>query len=348
LKTIGIERKGKDRMADTASRQNRFTGALVRMRSLNVFIIFIILFVVFSVFSPGHRFISRENMKVFLSAGAEFNIVAIVVGMLMIAGEFDLSVGSILVFSSWNFYVLYNAGVHVLAALILVLCIGGIVGFINGIITVKARIPSFITTLGTMLLWRGVTLLWSGGIQAGMDLEQNPVMYKAFTGVIGDLIPAQFLWFLAIAFAIALVLHFHKFGNWIFTTGDNRMAARAMGINTDRIKIVCFIVVGAAVAFVAMMQMFRASTFSSRAGDGWELSAIAAAVVGGTALTGGVGSMMGVFWGALVISIIENGLIFMRINYWWTFTVFGVIIVSTAIISKYLEKRRIMMGAERT
>jgi len=121
-----------------------------------------------------------------------------------------------------------------------------------------------------------------------------------------------------------------------------------MGINTDRIKIVCFIVVGAAVAFVAVMQMFRSSTFSARAGDGWELQTIAAAVVGGTALTGGVGSMMGVFWGALVISIIENGLIFMRINYWWTFTVFGVIIVSTAIISKYLEKRRIMMGAERT
>jgi simple sugar transport system permease protein len=94
--------------------------------------------------------------------------------------------------------------------------------------------------------------------------------------------------------------------------------------------------------------MYRASTFSARAGDGWELKAIAASVVGGTALTGGIGSMMGIFWGALVISIIENGLIFLRINYWWTFTVFGVIIVSTAIISKYLEQRRTMIGAERT
>jgi simple sugar transport system permease protein len=334
-------------MSDNPSRKNRFSGALIRMRSLNVFIIFIILFIVFTVFSPGHRFSSRENMRVFLSTGAEFNIVAIVVGMLMIAGEFDLSVGSILVFSSWNFFVLFNAGVHVLLSLILVLCVGGIVGFINGIVTVKARIPSFITTLGTMLLWRGVTLLWSGGLQEGMDLEQNPLMYRAITGVIGNLIPAQFLWFLGIALVIALVMHFHKFGNWIFTTGDNKMAARAMGINTDRIKIICFTVVGIGVAFVAVMQLFRASTFSARAGDGWELKAIAASVVGGTALTGGIGSMMGIFWGALVISIIENGLIFMRINYWWTFTVFGVIIVSTAIISKVLEKRRIMMGAEK-
>jgi len=322
-------------------------SALIRMRSLNVFVIFIVLFLVFSIFSPGHRFFSRENMKIFLSAGAEFNIVAIVVGMLMIAGEFDLSVGSILVFSSWNFYVFYNAGVHILLALFLTLCVGGIVGFINGIITVKAQIPSFITTLGTMLLWRGVTLFWSGGLQAGMELEKNPVMFKAIAGVIGDLIPAQFLWFLGIALIIALVMHYHKFGNWIFTTGDNKMAARAMGINTDRIKVICFTVVGICVAFVSVMQMFRASTFSARTGDGWELKAIAASVVGGTALTGGVGSMMGVFWGALVISIIENGLIFLRINYWWIFTVFGVIIVSTAIISKYIEQRRVMLGAER-
>ncbi len=334
-------------MAENVVKRNRFTVALVRMRSLNVFFIFVILYIVFTIFSPGNRFATRENMRVFLSTGAEFNIVAVVVGMLMIAGEFDLSVGSILVFSSWNFFVFYNAGVHILLSLILVLCIGGVVGFINGIITVKANIPSFITTLGTMLLWRGVTLLWSGGMQAGMELEQNPIMYKAITGVIGNLIPAQFLWFLGIAVIIALVMHYHKFGNWVFTTGDNKMAARAMGINTDRIKVICFIVVGIAVAFIAVMQMFRASTFSARAGDGWELKAIAASVIGGTALTGGIGSIMGVFWGALVISIIENGLVFLRIPYWWTFTAFGVIIVGTAIISKYLEQRRIMMGAER-
>ena len=335
-------------MVEQAAGKSKIGSALLRMRALNVFIIFVLLFIVFSVFSPGHRFISKENMHVFMSIGAEFNIVAIVVGLLMIAGEFDLSVGSILVFCSWNFYVFYNAGVPVLLALILVLCVGAVVGFINGIITVKAKIPSFITTLGTMLLWRGVTLMWSGGLQAGMELEQYPVMYKAMTGSIGNLVPAQFLWFLLIALVIALVVHFHKFGNWIFTTGDNKMAARAMGINTDKIKIICFMVVGIAIAFVAVMQMYRSSTFSARAGDGWELKAIAASVVGGTALTGGIGSMMGIFWGALVISIIENGLIFLRINYWWTFTVFGVIIVSTAIISKYLEQRRVMAGAEKT
>jgi simple sugar transport system permease protein len=325
----------------------RVLNTFIRMRSLNVFIIFALLFTVFTIFSPGHRFSSKENMLVFLSAGSEYNIVALVVGMLMISGEFDLSVGSILVFTSYVFLSLFNTGINILAVLILTLCSGAVLGFINGIITVKAKIPSFITTLGAMLLWRGVTLFWSGGEQGGVDFTQNPVVFKAISGVVGGLIPAQFIWFVGITIVIALLIHYHKFGNWIFTTGDNKMAARAMGINTDAIKIICFVIVGAAVSFAAVMQMFRAATFSARAGDGWELKAIAAAVVGGTALSGGIGSIIGVFWGAMVISVIENGLIFMRIAYWWTFTVFGVIIVATAIISRVIDRRRAMLGAER-
>ncbi len=328
-------------------KRRKVSSYFIRMRSLNVFFIFVLLFAVFAIFSPGHRFTSGENMRIFLSTGAEFTIVAIVVGMLMISGEFDLSVGSILVFTSYIFITLFHAGVHILLSLIITLIAGGFVGYINGIITVKARIPSFITTLGAMLLWRGVTMLLSGGLQQGLVLTENPVMYKAITGVVGKIMPAQFLWFIGITVIITLIMHFHKFGNWIFTTGDNKMAARAMGINTDRIKVVCFTVVGIAVAFAGVMQMFRSETFSARAGDGWELKAIAAAVVGGTALTGGMGTMMGVFWGALVIAIIENGLIFMRIQYWWTFTIFGVIIVSTAIISRYFDQRRTMLGAEK-
>jgi ABC-type xylose transport system permease subunit len=113
-------------MSDTDVKQNRFMGALVQMRSLNVFVIFLLLFIVFTIFSPGNRFFSRDNMKIFLATGAEFNIMAIAVGMLMIAGEFDLSVGSILVFASWIFYLFYNSGIPVFPALILTLGGGGV------------------------------------------------------------------------------------------------------------------------------------------------------------------------------------------------------------------------------
>ncbi len=325
-----------------------FFQSFLRMRSLSVFIIFLLLGIVFTIFSSGHRFISRENLEVFLAFGSEFNIIALGVGMLMISGEFDLSVGSILVFCSFVFLKLVDTGMHAMPALWLTLLTGTIIGIGHGMITVKARIPSFITTLGAMLFWRGLTLFWSEGLQKPLESSQFPLFNTALTGSIGGIVPIQFVWFVGIALVLGFIVHFHKFGNWIFTTGDNKLASKAMGINTDRVKVACFAVLGFLCSFVAVMQIARVGVFTSRAGDGWELKAIAASVVGGTALTGGVGSIAGVFWGALIISVIENGLVVLRLPYAWTFTIFGVVLVSSVLISLAIEKRRLLMGAEQS
>jgi|WetSurSiteA1Bulk_404760.scaffolds.fasta_scaffold29982_2 simple sugar transport system permease protein len=332
-------------MTNGKSRRS-FLVSLMRMRSLNVFFIFLILFIIFAVFSPQNRFLSRDNIEIFLSTAAEFGIISLAVGMLMIAGEFDLSVGSVLAFCSLSFVKLFHLRMNVVAAIALTVVIGGLIGFLNGIITVKAEIPSFITTLGSLLMWRGITLFWSKGLQEGLDLTKIPITYKVIGAAKISVIPIQFVWLVGITLIILFLMNFHKFGNWVYVTGDNKLAAKAMGINTDRIKTVCFTVVGAAVGFAAVIQMFRSGTFTARAGDGWELNAVAASVVGGTALSGGIGNMAGVFWGTLIISLIENGLVLMRIQYWWTFTVFGVVIIASVIISKIIEKRRMMVGAE--
>ena len=331
------------------SRRGRgnISQVFLRMRSLSVFIIFLLLGVVFTIFSSGHMFISRENIEVFLAYGSEFNIIAVAVGMLMIAGEFDLSVGSILVFCSFVFLKLVNAGTHILVATILTLCVGAGIGLLHGFITVRARIPSFITTLGAMMFWRGVTLFWSEGLQKPLESSEFPLFNAVFTSNLAKYVPVQFVWFVGISLVIGFVVHYHKFGNWIYTTGDNPLAAKAMGIRTDRVKTVCFTIVGLLCSFVAVMQIARVGVFTSRAGDGWELKAIAASVVGGTALTGGIGSIAGVFWGALIISIIENGLVVMRIAYAWTYTIFGIVLVGSVILSIFIEQRRLMMGAER-
>ena len=327
------------------NKRRRVVDLFIEFRALDVFIIFILLFLTFLLLSPGHRFISKDNLDVFFSIGSEFTIVPIVIGMLMIAGEFDLSVGSNLVFCSFIFFKLIDVGVNVWLSSFLTILVGTFVGFSNGFITVKAKIPSFITTLGTMMLWRGVTLFWSQGLQKALELQGHDFFVKIFTGQIAKFLPVQFLWFIIIALLIGFIVHFHRFGNWLYTTGDNKQAARAMGINTDMVKVITFSIVGAVVAFVAIMQIVRVGTFTSRAGDGWELNAIAAAVVGGTALSGGIGSIFGVFWGALIISIIQNGLVVLRIPYYWTFTIFGVILIFSAIISLYLDKKRLSVGA---
>jgi simple sugar transport system permease protein len=327
--------------------ESGFLSYFVKFRSLSVFFVFLLLCIVFTVFSPGHRFISKENMEVFLALGAEFNIVALAVGMLMICGEFDLSVGSILVFCSFVFLRLFDTGVGIALAVLLTLSAGTLIGVLHGLITVRTGIPSFITTLGGMLFWRGLTLLWSQGFQRPLDTSPHPLFNRSLTGTIADFIPMQLLWFLAIALVLGLLIHFHKFGNWIFTTGDNKQAAKAMGINTDAVEISSFAIVGLICSFVAIMQIVRVGVFSSRAGDGWELKAIAASVVGGTALSGGIGSMAGIFLGTLIISVIENGLVVLRIPYYWTFVIFGIVIVSSVIISSLMEQKRLTIGIER-
>jgi len=131
----------------------------------------------------------------------------------------------------------------------------------------------------------------------------------------------------------------------VYTTGDNKEAARAMGINTDRVKTICFMIVGVLCAFVAVMQIVRVSSFFSRAGEGWELKAIAASVVGGTFLMGGIGSMTGIFLGAFTISVIENGLVVLRIPYFWTYVVFGLVIIFSVLSSMYMERRKLSHGS---
>ncbi|MFZ4615498.1 MAG: ABC transporter permease [Rectinemataceae bacterium] len=319
---------------------------LIRLPSLTIFILFLLLGVIFTLLSPSYRLISLDNMAVYLGLGAEFNIVALAVGLLMITGEFDLSVGSIMVFCSFVVMKLVYAGVNIYLASAITLAIGAGIGYLNGFITVRARIPSFITTLGTMMFWRGVTVFWSEGLQKPFDTSTFGVFSKIFSDPVGGVVPVQFLWFIGIAAILWFLLHRRPLGNRIYVTGDNPLAARAMGINTKAIKMGVFALVGLVCSFVAIMQIARTGAFTSRAGDGWELKSIAAAVVGGTALTGGIGSVAGIFWGALIVSLIENGLLVMRIPYFWTYTVFGVVIVGAAILSAYMVKKRAGFGRE--
>jgi len=339
--TAGQETAKPDSSERGSSRGVGFLQFFTKMRSLSVFFIFLLLCIIFAVFSAGHRFISKDNIEVFLAYGSEFTIIALAVGMLMISGEFDLSVGSVLVFCSFVFLKLIDTGMNVLPAILITYGVGAVIGMGHGMITVKIGIPSFITTLAAMMFWRGVTLFWSEGLTKPLDSTQLPLFNTIFTGSIGTIVPVQFVWFVGFALVLGFIIQFHKFGNWIFTTGDNKLAAKAMGINTDRVKIACFTVVGFTCSFVAVMQMARVGVFTSRAGDGWELKAIAASVVGGTSLTGGIGNMAGIFWGSLIISVIENGLVIMRLPYAWTYTIFGVVLVSSVIISLSIEKKRL-------
>jgi len=303
-------------------------------------IVFIILLLIFTLFTPNHIFVKSDNLGALGKLMPDLGIIAIGVGILMISGEFDLSVASIIPTSSYIFVKCLEWGFPLTVIPFITLLVGAVIGFSNGILVVHGKLPSFIATLGTMLFWRGILYVSCKMMPIGIRayLESGSWLEKILVGHIGKGFPVQIVWFAGLSILLGFFLHFHRFGNWVFVTGDNPTAARAMGINTGRIKITCFIVVGLLCSFMSMVQALRIESFAATQGIGFELKAIASAVVGGTSLAGGIGSMLGIVLGTLTIQILENGLILMGAPVFGINAFIGVGIILFAVLNVYITR----------
>lgn len=307
---------------------------------LNTVITFIVTILVFSIFTPDHLFLDPRNLGSLAKLTPDIGIVALGVGILMICGEFDLSIASTLPFCSFIFTQFLIVGLNPFLALILVLPIGAIFGLLNGILVVSTGLPSFILTLATMLFWRGLLYGVSHMMPISIlsHISEYPVFENVLTGQIGP-IPVQILWFLLFAVILGLLLHRNKFGNWVYATGSNEQAARAMGVNVRMVKTICYMIIGVLCAFTGVMQSVRLGSFAATQGIGFELKTIAAVVVGGTSLTGGVGSMLGICLGVFIIRIVENGLILLKVPVFGVETFIGIAVVVFVIINNFLSRR---------
>jgi simple sugar transport system permease protein len=310
-------------------------------RSLSTLVAFIAVFALFASLSPGHYFIAWGNIKILLVMISEFCVILLGVGLLMISGEFDLSIPSALLFCSFIFLKLHNMGLNLFLSAFIVFGVGLLIGLVNGLITTKGRIPSFITTLATMMLWAGITSIFAPpGAERAIDVSVLPLFRDIFTGEVWG-VPVQFLWFILFTLIAAVLLHFHKLGCWIYVTGDNKEAARAMGINTDLVKITCFMLVGFLCAFSAIMQIIRVEAFHVVLGNLYELQAIAACVIGTVSLFGGRGSVLGCFLGAIIIPMMQNGIVFLPIPVAGTTAFVGMAIVIFTFVSTFTEMKMI-------
>ncbi|MGQ9502790.1 MAG: ABC transporter permease [Anaerolineae bacterium] len=303
-------------------------------------LVFIATFLIFWAFSPGHRFVDPRNLAAIAKLTPDLGVAALGVGVLMICGEFDLSIASVLPLCSFLFAQLLIAGVDPFAALALMVPIGASLGFLNGLLVVRTGLPSFIITLSTMLFWRGVLYVVSGLMPISI-LPYVPTtsdFTHFLTGQVGP-VPVQLLWFLGIAVVLGIMLHLGRFGNWIYATGSNLDAARAMGIDTRLVKIACYMIVGALCAFAGIMQATRLGSFTASQGIGFELKAIAAVVVGGTSLRGGVGNMLGIALGVFIIQIIDNGLILLQVPVFGVNTFIGLAVILFVIINTLTNRQ---------
>ena len=273
-------------------------------------------------------------------------IIVVGVAMLMIAGEFDLSVGATFAVTSFVFALTMNAGVPPLPAMLFALLVSALLGLVNGLIVVRTGIPSFITTLGTMLAYRGIARAIGGGDFAKYT-ETKPVLFSILNGSLDPLnrlfhpvanFRASILWFILIAAIMSFVLMRTRFGNWIFATGGNPGAALAQGVPVGRVKLVAFTLTGLLTGLASVMQFAHRTSVDPLRGEGWELIAVAASVIGGVQLTGGEGTILGACVGILLLQMLEQGLVLMGVSVQIFRAVAGLILMLSVVINTYLSR----------
>jgi len=323
------------RGATTSSRPISLRSILI-YKDVSILVITAILFVIFSL--VNETFLTKENLYIIIKTMPELGIVAIGMTMLIIAGEFDLSVGSTFALAPFVMAIFAErAGWNPVVSLTMSIGVGVFIGFLNGIITTKIGIPSFITTLGTMMAWRGAVLLLSAGFP--QSFQRDLPVARFFAGKISGF-PVQFIWFILFAIVMWIILENTRFGNWTYVTGGNRTAAIAMGIPVDRVKIINFMVLGGLTALAGAIQVFRMGSAYSIAGQGMELQAIGATVIGGTMLTGGSGTIVGTVMGTIIIFSVENIIVLSRAPAFWFRTFVGIIVIVAVTAHILIRGRR--------
>jgi len=317
-------------------------GRIIHYKSFFIFNLLIIVTIIFAFLSPQMAFIKQENLITMLRLTPEFGIVTLGMALLLISGEFDLSVGSIFALGSlvaaWTYT---NWGWDPIVSLIAALIVGALCGFINGAIIVKSNVSSLIVTLGMMWVYRGLLLLITGGFPVYFHPEHKyPLFYEVFAGFIGP-IPIQMVWMIGITVILYILLEHTKFGNWILATGSNKDSARMMGINTNRVKTICFMILGLLSALAGVMQSCRIHGAYGVQGEMLNLRAIAAAVVGGTSIFGGVGTIPGAMFGSLIIQFLDSGFLAIGLSMFHFYIALGSTLIIVVFVNLLLRKVRL-------
>src|SRR6266571_4063102 len=255
----------------------------------------------------------------------------------LIAGEFDLSVGANFIFSSILMAQLNTNGLSVWLAALIGLAVGTGIGLLNGVITLRLGIPSFITTLGTMLIWQAGTLFVHGA--SSQPFSPSPGFAALTAGNLG-VFPADFLWFVVLAIAFWALLQRNRIGNHIFAAGGNKQAATATGVRVDRTKLIAFSLAGACAALGGILSASQIGNIAPSTGDVLPLQAIAACVIGGLALTGGRGTILGIVLGSALIYWISDVLLLIGAPGFYITAPVGILIIAAAAIYEILRARR--------
>ena len=305
------------------------------------FVLLVVELVGFWAINPD--FLSGQNISNTLAFTVELGLIALTMTLLMTSGEFDLSVGSLFGFSPVLMWTLFNGGLTSLGvAFAIAMVVAALIGLVNGWFVTKLKIPSFLVTLGMLLVVRGTALFITDGFPQRTWSASGQWLAQALVGdfyVGGFRVYMSLFWFIAAAIALSYVLTETKAGNWILATGGNPGAARARGVNVNATKVALFVLSALMASLAGVISSIRTSAANPNSGTGYELEVIAMVVIGGTALTGGRGTIIGTVLGIFILRAMRNGIVLIGVP-GLAYNIFvGAIILGMMALHSGLERR---------
>nr|WP_246205250.1 ABC transporter permease [Microvirga arsenatis] len=330
----------------------------------------LVLVTIFFISTADASMFTLAGIMNILSPAAQLGILAIAAALLMIGGEFDLSIGSMVAFTGLVFGAFITlSGWPLLLAIAATFAVAAVLGGLNGQMVIRTRLPSFIVTLAFLFILRGLSLVglkWATGgstqmrgigEQAGEGLIRELFSGVAFEGVFSWLaangliakfpngtptvtgVPVSIVWFAGFALLATWLLLRTRAGNWIFAAGGDPNAARNSGVPVDRVKTGLFMLTACAAALVAVLTVLDAGSTDARRGFQKEFEAIIAAVIGGCLLTGGYGSAIGAFFGAIIFGMVSIGLTYTRFDSDWFQVFLGAMLLLAVLFNNFIRRK---------
>jgi simple sugar transport system permease protein len=316
-------------------------GGLLRRPEAGAFLGLLAVLIFFGIFG-GMTFLQPAGMASWMNVAANLGVIAIPVGLLMIAGELDISVGAMVPFGAMTVAVISgHFGLSIWLGVAVALTFGVLIGLINGYLVIRTAVPSLIVTLGTLFAVQGVvlglTVLITKSTSVALKVE-GPAKSIFGDFFFGGQVQVMVIWWLAITAAYIFFVHFSRYGNWIFAMGGDKVSARNAGIPTERMTMLLFVLSSTSAAFVGLCQAILYNSAQVAGGQSFIFNAIISVVVGGVLLTGGFGSIIGIFFGTITFAIVNQGIYYTDFDRNWSSLIIGVLLLVAVLMNNTFRK----------
>jgi rhamnose transport system permease protein len=319
------------------ARARRLTERVFRVRELGIIVAFLALVAVTGILEP--RFVEAASLRNLALNASIFAILAVGQTLVLITRNVDLSVGSVLGLSAYfaGDLLSNHQGLPIPVVFVLGMALGAACGLFNGVLVTWGQVPALVVTLGTLYMFRGLAFLWTNGTQVNAETLPDAFLNLGTDSVLG--VPFLVLIALAVMLIVGQWLRDYRAGRELYAIGSNPEGARLAGVRSQRRVLTAFVLAGALAGLGGVLFTARFGTVDATAGVGYELTVIAAAVVGGVAIFGGVGSVYGAALGALLLGTITSSLIVLKVAAFWQQAAIGALLLAAIAFDRFVAVR---------